>query len=73
MLVADGIGGGNAGEVASGEAIKYFSFIFKESGPFDDLEDARNFMEYHVNTANKHINTLAGKFPEYKGFIVYRI
>ena len=31
MLVADGIGGGNAGEVASGEVIKYFSYTFKKT------------------------------------------
>ena len=47
ILVADGIGGGNAGEVASGETIKYFDYIFKESGPFDTLEDVENFLKFH--------------------------
>ena len=67
MLVADGIGGSNAGEVASGEVIKYFNYAFKESGPFDELEDAKNYMIYHVYTANKHIYDLSNKFAEYKG------
>ena len=67
MLVADGIGGGNAGEVASGEVIKYFNYAFKESGPFDSLEDAKNYMIYHFDTANKHIYNLSKKFNEYKG------
>ena len=67
MLVADGIGGGNAGEVASGEVIKYFSYTFKESGPFDTIEDAQSYMKYHVDTANRHINNLSNKFAEYRG------
>lgn len=67
MLVADGIGGGNAGEVASGEAIKYFDFIFKESGPFDNNEDAKSFLEFHINACNKHIHELSSKYADYRG------
>ena len=67
MLVADGIGGSNAGEVASGEAIKYFDFIFKESGPFDTLQDAKNFLGFHVHACNKHIFDLSRKYADYRG------
>ena len=67
MLVADGIGGSNAGEVASGEAIKYFDFAFKDSGPFDTLEDAGNFLLFHVNSCNKHIRELSKKYDDYRG------
>ena len=66
-LVADGIGGGKAGEVASGELIKYFEYIFKESGPFDTQEDVINFLEFHVMTCNKHIYDLSKKYPDYSG------
>ena len=66
-LVADGIGGGKAGEVASGELIKYFEYIFKESGPFDSLEDVMNFLEFHIMTCNRHIYDLSKKYPEYSG------
>lgn len=67
MLVADGIGGGNAGEVASSEAIGYFDSIFKESGPFDSREDARNFIVFHIDACNKHIHELSDKNAEYSG------
>ena len=66
-LVADGIGGGRAGEVASGELIKYFEYSFKESGPFDSQEDVINFLQFHVSTANKHIYDLSKKFVDYNG------
>ncbi len=54
-IVADGIGGGKAGEVASGEVIKYFKTIFKESGPFDNLEDVIDFVNLHIGLANKRV------------------
>ena len=67
MLVADGIGGGKAGEVASGETIKYFDDNFKNSGPFDTLEDAINYMLYHISEANRHIFDLSMRYNEYAG------
>ena len=66
-LVADGIGGGRAGEVASGETIKYFDDNFKESGPFETVEDAINYMSYHIGCANKHVYELSSTYPEYAG------
>ena len=67
VLVADGIGGGKAGEVASGETIKYFEDNFKESGPFDCCEDVINYMLYHVAAANRHVYELSEKYDEYDG------
>lgn len=67
VLVADGIGGGKAGEVASGETIKYFNDNFKGSGPFESIEDAINYMSYHVNCANKRIYELSSRYEEYAG------
>ena len=67
VLVADGIGGGRAGEVASGELIRYFDEVFKESGPFTALEDTMNYLSYHVNVANRHIYELSRDYKEYAG------
>ena len=67
VLVADGIGGGKAGEVASGEVIKYFDFTFRQSGRFDSLEDIISFMNFHVNAVNKHVYEMSLKYPEYEG------
>lgn len=66
-LVADGIGGGKAGEVASGETIKYFEFVFKESGPFAALEDIISFLHFHISSVNRHIHDLSTKYKEYEG------
>ena len=66
-LVADGIGGGKAGEVASGEVIKYFEYSFKQSGPFDSEDDVKNFLEFHVAAANRHVYDLSKKYTEYSG------
>lgn len=67
LLVADGIGGGKAGEVASGELIKYFDNEFKNSGPFDKISDAINYLIYHVNQANKCVYGLSLQKEEYSG------
>ncbi len=67
VLVADGIGGGRAGEVASGETIKYFDDHFKESGPFEQIDDCVNYLQYHIGCANKHIYDLSRRFAEYEG------
>ena len=67
VLVADGIGGGKAGEVASGELIKYFDVNFKDSGPFSKLEDVINYMLYHIKKANKHVYELSLRHPDYSG------
>lgn len=55
LLVADGIGGGNAGEVASFEAVNYFNNVFKESGPFKDIKDVSNYVEYHLKKCNSFV------------------
>ena len=67
VLVADGIGGGKAGEVASGETIKYFDDNFKKSGPFERVEDAINYMSYHIGCANRHVHELSSRYEEYAG------
>ena len=66
-IVADGIGGGRAGEVASGELVKYFNDIFKESGPFDNLEDAENFLRMHIKNGNSFVYNLSQSNQKYFG------
>ncbi|MBQ1567332.1 MAG: serine/threonine-protein phosphatase [Erysipelotrichaceae bacterium] len=67
FLVADGIGGGKAGEVASGEVIKYFDFTFRQSGRFTAVEDIISFLNFHVNAVNRHVYDLSVKYTEYEG------
>ncbi|MBQ6559572.1 MAG: serine/threonine-protein phosphatase [Erysipelotrichaceae bacterium] len=67
LMVADGIGGGKAGEVASIETVAYFERIFKDSGPFSDIEDVRNFLAYHADAVNRHVLQMSLKYPEYEG------
>lgn len=66
-IVADGIGGGRAGEVASSEAVKYFNEIFKDSGPFSSGEDVKAFLEFHINECNKKVYELSVSDKKYFG------
>lgn len=66
-IVADGIGGGRAGEVASGETVKYFNEIFKDSGPFNTIQQAIDFLNYHIEKANKVVYELALNNENYYG------
>jgi len=66
-LVADGIGGGKAGEVASGELIRYFEDVFPKSGPFATIEDAENYILYHMDKANSRIYDLSVTYKQYSG------
>lgn len=67
LLVADGIGGGKAGEVASGETVRYFGEVFPESGPFDSLVEATDYINYHLNKANRHVYDMSLRYDEYSG------
>ncbi|MDO4500175.1 MAG: protein phosphatase 2C domain-containing protein [Erysipelotrichaceae bacterium] len=58
-LVCDGIGGGKAGDVASGEFVSYFERIFKDSGPFTSLEMAKEYITYYLRMANRHVYELS--------------
>ena len=67
LMVCDGIGGGKAGEVASGETVKYFIENFKNCDRFSTLADAKAFMKYHINKANQEVYRLSCKYKEFFG------
>lgn len=67
VVVADGIGGGKAGEVASGEIVKYLNEIFKVSGPFESIENVIDFINYHLDKANKYVYDLSMSNKDYYG------
>lgn len=66
-IVADGIGGGRAGEVASSEVVKYFNEIFSVSGPFETTEDTINFINFHLNKINEIVFGKALSDQKYLG------
>jgi len=62
FVVADGMGGHNAGEVASGLAVRTISdFLVGGGEPTQDLIDEA------LRLANDHILAVAGKQPDYSG------
>lgn len=66
-IVADGIGGGRAGEVASSEVVKYFNEIFSVSGPFETAEDTIDFINFHLNKINEIVFGKALSDQKYLG------
>ena len=67
VLICDGIGGANAGEIASGELVRYFNEVFKISGPFSDLLMVKEYIIHHMAIANRKIFELSKEFKEYDG------
>ena len=67
LMVCDGIGGGKAGEVASGETVKYFIETFKECDKFNSLQDAKAFMRFHISKANEEVYRLSCRYKEFFG------
>ena len=66
-MVCDGIGGSKAGDVASGETVKYFEDRFERSEAFDDEKKAEEYLKTHLSSANHYIYSLARKNPEFRG------
>lgn len=66
-IVCDGIGGGRAGDVASKMAIDYFSEIFSINNGFNDQEEARTWIRYHISRCNEKIYLKATTTNIYKG------
>lgn len=67
MAVADGMGGHNAGEVASSIAITHIGKRFKELSSVGDKEDAINWLQETVSEINVLIYKYTEEHPESTG------
>lgn len=67
LCVADGIGGGKAGEVASSEVVKYFIDKFKNSEKFESIAQAEEYMRKLICDANLEVFKLSCKYRQYQG------
>jgi serine/threonine protein phosphatase PrpC len=68
LIVADGIGGANAGDVASRTAAEVITDQFRSHSPtVASQEDARLLAEDAVMAANKAVWTMAQRTPVYAG------
>ena len=70
-ILADGMGGYNAGEVASGMATAFIQAELgrwlSEAGPFANAREVRRAMEICVDNANRSIFDAANASPQYAG------
>lgn len=65
--VADGIGGGNYGEIASQESINYLAQVFQVHRGFKDDIDIESFLNYHIRKANELVYVLSTTSKKYQG------
>lgn len=66
-IVCDGIGGGQAGDVASSLAISHFSSVFSNNTGFSDAKDAKAWIRKEISAANKHILSVGNEQTNLKG------
>ncbi len=69
FMVADGVGGGNAGEIASRTAVSQIVEYIRKN-PIDEIVDSSSFRLYFskcLNGINKQVYTMAKKHLENKG------
>lgn len=66
-IVSDGMGGHNAGEVASKETVEKSYDILHESFHASTKEDVKGVMEKAVLEAHNHVLKMAGENEDYKG------
>lgn len=68
IAVCDGMGGANAGEIASDMACVSLKTSFTEAGPMgSDLETLKSWLETAIRQANSEIYRLSLKVPAYAG------
>ena len=67
MIVADGMGGHRAGEVASGIAVSHLSERFKSLSSIGNKLDAINWLDDNVKLINMEIIKYAASHPECMG------
>ena len=67
MMVADGMGGHRAGEIASGIAVSHLSERFESLSSIGSKLDAINWLDENVNIINSEIIKYANDNPECMG------
>ena len=67
LMVADGMGGHRAGEVASSLAVTHFGKRFTSISSIGSMADAVNWMIDNISEVNKNILDYAVKNPDSKG------
>lgn len=67
VIVCDGIGGSQSGDVASMTAINYLSSVFSATSGFDTEESLLDWLRIHLSKANDEIFSLASTKKEYQG------
>lgn len=66
-MVCDGIGGGKAGDVASGEVVKYFKDKFENAKAFKNDNNMIDFLKKELTEVNKKIFDLGNKYADLSG------
>lgn len=67
MIVADGMGGHRAGEVASSLAVTHLGSRFSETASLGSKLDAVNWLKDNINEINKAIIDYTKEYPETTG------
>lgn len=69
FVVADGVGGNNSGEMASGETVKSVADYVRRNHFSDDMDerDLMFRMQECVEEVNSHVLSLSREFPENRG------
>ena len=67
FAVCDGIGGNNAGDVASKEVCKCITKLFKTEKKLKNSKEVKKFITFSINEANNILLDLSSKFNEYYG------
>jgi len=66
-LVADGMGGHNAGEIASEMTAKHIASVFEQNGYYTDSLETERFFGSLVSEVNEMVRQAASDNPEYSG------
>jgi len=66
-VLADGMGGHNAGEIAASRAVEMMCCCIAEAGTLSSVEQSCNLLRSAITAANSSVNTLSHQNKEFKG------